>query len=211
MPTTLPFKITVCGIDELPDHSAVGVSHVLSILDPDWPVPDAFGTFGEHERLELRFHDVIELDDEDDMIPPRREHVERLLAFGRDMMAEPAPGAHLLVHCHAGVSRSTASMILIVAQARPEAPASAIAQEIYRIRPKAWPNLRIIEMGDEMLGRGGTLVAAVIEIYRAQIERRPEIGKFMSDAGRSREVDLARRPVSRAADDLPYPLPPTRP
>jgi len=191
MPTTIPFKITVCGIDELPDHSEVGVSHVLSILDPDWPVPDAFGSFGEHERLELRFHDVIETTDPT-MIPPQREHVEQLLAFGRDMMAEPAPGAHLLVHCHAGVSRSTASMILIVAQARPEAPAAAIAQEIYRIRQKAWPNLRIIEMGDALLGRGGSLVSAVSEIYRAQIERRPEIATFMSEAGRSREVAAGR-------------------
>jgi hypothetical protein len=33
---------------------------VLSILDPDWPVPEAFGSFGEHKKLELRFHDVIE-------------------------------------------------------------------------------------------------------------------------------------------------------
>jgi predicted protein tyrosine phosphatase len=193
MPTTLPFKITVCGIDELPDHSTVGVSHVLSILDPDWPVPDAFGSFGEHERLELRFHDVIETDDET-MRPPLQQHVEQLLAFGRTLMAEPAPAAHLLVHCHAGVSRSTASMILIVAQARPEAPAAAIAQEIFRIRPKAWPNLRIIEMGDALLGRGGTLVAAVTDIYRAQVERRPEIAKFMSDGGRSREVAAARTP-----------------
>lgn len=191
MPTTIPFKITVCGIDELPDHSEVGVSHVLSILDPDWPVPDAFGSFGEHERLELRFHDVIETTDPT-MLPPQPEHVEKLLAFGRDMMAEPAPGAHLLVHCHAGVSRSTASMILIVAQARPEAPAEAIAQEIYRIRQKAWPNLRIIEMGDAMLGRGGTLVSAVSGIYKAQIERRPEIATFMSEAGRSREVAAGR-------------------
>jgi hypothetical protein len=57
---TIPFKTTVCGIEELPDHSAVGVTHVLSILDPGWPVPDAFGSFGEHQRLELRFNDVIE-------------------------------------------------------------------------------------------------------------------------------------------------------
>jgi len=93
------------------------VTHVLSILDPDWPVPDAFGSFGEHERLELRFHDVIE--ETPGMLAPTQENVAQVLAFGRDMLGEPAPGAHLLVHCHAGVSRSTASMILIVAQARP--------------------------------------------------------------------------------------------
>jgi predicted protein tyrosine phosphatase len=191
MPTTLPFKITVCGIDELPDHSEVGVSHVLSILDPEWPVPDAFGAFGEHARLELRFHDVIE---ETELFPPQPEHVAKLLAFGRDLLAEPPPGAHLLVHCHAGVSRSTASMILMVAQARPRAAASAVAQEILRIRPQAWPNLRIIELGDALLGRNGEIVAAMAEIYRAQIERRPELAKYMANGGRGREVAAARSP-----------------
>lgn len=186
MPTTLPFRLTICGIDELPEHSAAGVSHVLSILDPGHPVPDAFGGFGEHARLELRFHDVIE--EGDDFDPPRPSHVEQILAFGRDLMAEPAPARGLLVHCHAGVSRSTAAMILIVAQARPLASAESVAQEIYRIRPKAWPNLRIIEMGDEMLGRNGALVAAVTDIYRDQMRRRPELARLMAGGGRQREV-----------------------
>jgi len=181
MPTTL----TVCGIDELPSHSTVGVTHVLSILDPDWPVPDAFGTFGEHHRLELRFHDVIE--DVPGMLPPQSHHVEQLLAFGRDLPAEPG-GGHLLVHCHAGVSRSTASMILIVAQARPREPAADIAAEILRIRPQAWPNLRIIEMGDALLHRRGEIVAAVKTLYGTQLRRRPDLAKAMTDGGRGREV-----------------------
>lgn len=191
MTIAIPFEIIVCGLDELPGHSAVGVTHVLSILDPEWPVPDAFGSFGEHERLELRFHDVIE--DVPGIFGPREEHVTKLLAFGRDMMQEPPPGAHLLVHCHAGVSRSTASMILMVAQAMPDTPASAIAQEILRIRPQAWPNLRIIEIGDAMLHRGGEIVAAATGIYRAQLERRPELARSMTDGGRGREVALGRK------------------
>ena len=34
------FHITVCGIEELAGHGAVGVTHVLSILDPGFPDPD---------------------------------------------------------------------------------------------------------------------------------------------------------------------------
>jgi predicted protein tyrosine phosphatase len=189
MPITIPFKITVCGIDELPGHGEVGVSHVLSILDPDWPVPDAFGSFGEHERLELRFHDVIE--EVAGMIAPQPKHVDQLLALGRDLMAESAPGAHLLVHCHAGVSRSTASMILMIVQACPRAAASAVAQEILRIRPQAWPNLRIIEIGDAMLGRDGEIIESVNEIYRVQLASRPELAEAMTRGGRNREVVAA--------------------
>ena len=45
---------------------------------------------------------------------PQSADVERVLTFGRDLLAEPRPTAHLLVHCHAGISRSTASMVLII-------------------------------------------------------------------------------------------------
>ena len=191
MTAIAPFRITVCGIDELPDHNEAGVSHVLSILDPGWPVPDAFGAFGEHARLELRFHDIIE--ETAGMIAPDAGHVGQLLAFGRDLAAEPSEHAHLLVHCHAGVSRSTASMILILAQALPQVPAAEIAREVLRIRPQAWPNLRIIELGDAMTRPGGEIVAAARTLYRRQLDRRPEIAEDFVRGGRAREVEAAGR------------------
>ena len=57
MNTIAPFGMTICGVEELSDHRETGASQVLSILDPDWPVPEVFGSFGEHKRLELRFHE----------------------------------------------------------------------------------------------------------------------------------------------------------
>ncbi|MGC2411846.1 MAG: protein-tyrosine-phosphatase, partial [Stellaceae bacterium] len=109
------FRVTICGIPELDEHSAAGVTHVLSILDPDWPDPPAFATFAPHRRLALYFHDIIE--PTRGMYAPSREDVERLLAFGREL--GDTAGTHLLVHCHAGVSRSTAAAALILAQAYP--------------------------------------------------------------------------------------------
>jgi predicted protein tyrosine phosphatase len=186
----VPFRTTICGIDELEGHSAVGVTHVLSILDPSAPQPPAFGAFGEHERVELRFDDVIE--DVADKVVPRREHVQEILALGTDLMREARDGAHLLVHCHAGISRSTAAMSLILAQACPEVAGADIVAEILRIRGKAWPNLRLIEFGDAILGRGGDLVAAVPTAYRWQLQRRPELADYFIAAGRQREVERAR-------------------
>jgi len=181
------FHITVCGIEELAGHGAVGVTHVLSILDPGFPDPEAFGAFGEHERLDLRFHDII--DELPDLRLVQREDVEALLRFGRDLMRQPR--AHLLVHCHMGISRSTAAMALILTQARPDRPASEALAEVRRIRPRIWPNLRVIELGDELLGRGGELVAAAVGRYRHVIERRPEVGQAMIQMGRGREVRAA--------------------
>ena len=185
----VPFKTTVCGIDELGDHAAVGVTHVLSILDPSAPQPPAFGAFGEHARVELRFDDVIE--EIDDKVVPTRDHVEAILAVGRDLSISTDEAAHLLVHCHAGISRSTAALTLILAQACPERPAPEIVDEVLRIRSRAWPNLRLIELGDALLGRGGDLVAAVPLAYRTQLERRPELQRYFVDVGRAREVRRA--------------------
>jgi predicted protein tyrosine phosphatase len=188
--TIAPFKITVCGIQDLGNHCDARVTHVLSILDPDWPVPEAFGTYGEHEKLELRFHDVIE--ERPGVIPPSSEHVRQLLGFGRNLLAASPPEAHLLVHCHAGVSRSTASLALLLAQALPQRPASDIADEVMRIRPEAWPNLRIVEIGDAMLGRDGELIAAASEIYQRRLARDPELAAAMARGERGREIAVAR-------------------
>ncbi len=182
------FGITVCGIDELAEHSTLGVTHVLSILDPGSPPPPAFGSFGEHERLDLRFHDVV--DEIEGMRPVQPADIEALLRFGRDLMAESR--AHLLVHCQMGVSRSSAAMTLVLAQARPDRSAEEALAEVVRIRSRAWPNLRVIELGDEMLGRRGTLVAAAKARYRHVMERRPEMAEVMTGLGRSREVNSAR-------------------
>jgi predicted protein tyrosine phosphatase len=183
----VPFRLTVCGIDELGGHCEAEVSHVLSILDPGLPAPAAFGSFGEHRRLDLRFNDVIE--EGRGWHAPSPEHVADILGFGRELEAEA--GAHLLVHCHMGVSRSTAAMTLILAQARPDRPPADALAEVRRIRPKAWPNLRMLEIGDTLLGRGGALVHAARDHYRWAVARRPEIVDEMISYGREREVRFA--------------------
>jgi predicted protein tyrosine phosphatase len=185
----LPFRITVCGLDELAGHCEARVSHVLSILDPEWPVPEVFGSYGEHEKLELRFHDVIE--ETPGAVMPNRNHIEQLLGFGHSLAREAATDTHLLVHCHAGVSRSSASMALLIAQATPERSGIAIFGDILRIRPQIWPNLRIVEIGDDALGRNGDLIAAAQGIYRLQIDRNPHLIEHFRAVGRAREVEAA--------------------
>jgi predicted protein tyrosine phosphatase len=182
----VPFKLTVCGISELSGFAKSGVSHVLSILDPAHPEPPAFYEFDPHHRLELRFHDVID-DSQPGFSPPREQHIKDLLAFGERMDAEHSP-THLLVHCHMGISRSSASMILLLAQARPDLPAERVANEVVSVRPIAWPNLRMISMGDALLGRKGELIEAARGIYRRRAIAAPETVEFMRQAGRLAEL-----------------------
>lgn len=182
-----PFRVTICGIPELDEHCAAGVTHVLSILDPDWPDPEAFARFAPHRRLSLRFHDII--DSEPRHLAPSRDDVARLLSFGREL--HTPEGSHLLVHCHAGVSRSTAAATLILAQADPGRPAREVLDAVAQMRPRAWPNLRILEFGDALLGRNGEIVAAAAAVYRRVLDHEPAFQEVMIDAGRGREVIAA--------------------
>jgi predicted protein tyrosine phosphatase len=180
-------RFTICGIPELGAHCEAGVTHVLSILDPEWPDPTEFEDYAPHRRIALRFHDIIE--PTPGRYAPTREDVARLLAFGRELSR--ADACHLLVHCHAGVSRSTAATALILAQARPEQPASEVLDTVSRSRPRAWPNLRMLEYGDELLGRGGEIAAAAGAVYRRVLDREPFLQEAMIENGRGREVIAA--------------------
>jgi hypothetical protein len=82
-------------------------------------------------------------------------------------------------------------MALILAQALPQRPPAEILGEVVRVRPQAWPNLRLLEIGNAMLGRGGGLVAAAAEVYRRQLEARPRLADDMVRGGRGREVAVA--------------------
>lgn len=183
----VPFGITVCGIEELAAHSDRGISHVLSILDPGHPEPAAFASFPAHAKLELRFHDIIR--ERPGEVLPTLSDVDLLLAFGRDLMAEPKPLRHLLVHCHMGISRSTAAMFLTLAQARPDIDASTLLAEVVRIRAKTWPNLLMVKYGDQLLGRGNSLVQAAKALYRERLLSNPEVGTFFRSVGREEEAD----------------------
>lgn len=185
--------LTICGLEELVHHSASGVTHVLSILDPGWPEPEDFWSWDPHHRTTLHFNDVIVPAPNE--VLPRREHVEAILGFGRALAADPADGtgdSHLLVHCHMGISRSTAAVAMLLAQAHANAEEDFIFTRLLEVREKAWPNSLMIGFADELLGREGRLADALGRLYARQLERRPEIEQFMRTHGRAGEIEMAR-------------------
>lgn len=187
MPSSFP-DFAICGLDELIGHQGRGVTHILSILDPEWPDPPAFQAFDPHFRATLRFHDAIEPDP--DVLLPQKGDVEAILTFGRDA----ADAGGLLIHCHAGISRSTAATLMILAQAHPDEREDGLADQLLQTRPQAWPNSRMIEFADELLDRRGRLVAAIAGIYARQLEKRPELAEIMRRGNRGREVELGLNP-----------------
>ncbi len=188
-----PFStLTICGLEELEAQGTRGVTHVLSIIDPDLPDPPVFGGWGAHRRTVLRFHDAIAPDP--GILLPEPSDVEAVLAFGRDVEADGGDvDGHLLVHCHMGISRSSAAMIMLVAQAHPEEAETAVAGRIRELRPIAWPNLRMIEFADAILGRDGRLVDAAGGLYARSLAAKPELAEVMTRINRRQEVELGLR------------------
>lgn len=182
--------LTICGLEELESHSARGVSHVLSILDPGWADPDVFERYGPHHRTILRFHDAIE--PEPRIILPQRGDVEAILGFGREVDAANTGEGHLLIHCHMGISRSSAAMTMLLAQAHPEEDENEVVDHVRSIRPIAWPNLRMITFADDLLGREGRLIAAAGRLYARSLAERPDFADTMARINRAREVELGR-------------------
>lgn len=186
---------TVCGLEELPGHGARGVTHVLSLLDPGTPEPEAFSGYGAHARTTLRFHDC--LGPGEGLVPPQRVHIADILAFGRDLDG----AAHLLVHCHYGLSRSTAALLILFAQAEPETEAGTLVARLHALREPAWPNARMIGFADALLGRAGSLSEAVRRLHAVQLGVRPHLADLLRGLGRGAEVDAAsgETPTSRLA------------
>jgi predicted protein tyrosine phosphatase len=176
---------TVCGLEELAGHSARGVSHVLSLLDPGTPEPEAFAGYGLHARTTLRFHDC--LGPGEGLVPPQPEHVAAILDFGRQLDG----AAHLLVHCHYGLSRSTAALLMVFAQAEAETSAEALVARLHALREPAWPNARMIGFADAMLNRDGQLSEAVRQLHALQLRVRPHLADLLRGLGRGAEVDAA--------------------
>ncbi len=183
MAAPLPFPLTICGIDELPNHADAGVSHVLTILDPGWPDPEHFARFRPHRRTVWRFHDIVH--PHEGQTHPTEAHAQAILDYGVALRDEAV--AHLLIHCHQGLSRSTATAIILMTQAKPGGEAEAF-EHLRAIRPFSWPNSRMIAMADSLLGRGGTLLEAMRDHHRRMARARPDMMPYLRAGERAAEV-----------------------
>jgi len=131
-------------------------SHLISLLDPDHIGTIATpGDLSTERHLRLGVSDIC--DPIEGLVMPEEQHVLQILAFGRDW-DETSP---MLVHCWAGVSRSTATAFILACERNPETPETEIAWRMRRSAGHACPNRRIVWLADDLLGRGGRMVDAV--------------------------------------------------
>jgi predicted protein tyrosine phosphatase len=106
-------------------------------------------------------HLVLAVDDiavpVDGYTVPTTEHVERLI----DFVGHWDRTAPMVVHCYAGISRSTAGAYVAACALNPNRDERQIAWEIRRASRTAQPNVAIVSIADHLLKRDGRMVRAV--------------------------------------------------
>lgn len=140
-------------------------THALSLLDPCLPeasIPVFTGT----RHLVLRQYDQ----ENEAATQHFAAYVSEGLDFIRDAFLDRA-NSRLLVHCHAGASRSTAFALGAICLLAPELDAESAMKHLLAIVNKPWPNRRIVEEIDANLKKQGLLVRA-LDGYRARYPRR---------------------------------------
>lgn len=139
--------------------AAHGAKRAISILSPDTPHPE-FPALAPNQHLRLTFHDVIA--DGGGLEGPSLRDAERLIGF----ISEWDRQSPLLIHCWAGISRSTAAAFTALCLVRADEDEADLAHELRRASPSATPNRLIVSQVDGILGRKGRMVKAVAAIGR---------------------------------------------
>lgn len=152
--------IIVCPLSCAPDIARDRKpSHIVSLLDPGTAFPTLAGF--DHERhLRLPIHDIeVEVDGLDALDGQRMQAILHFVtAWERD---DP-----ILIHCYAGISRSTATAFITACAHNTHADEEEIALALRAASPTASPNRRFVALADAELGRGGRMSRAIDKIGR---------------------------------------------
>ena len=136
-----------------------GARHLLTLLSAGTEFIRPAGLAPER-CLYLVMNDIAE--QRDGLVAPSVEHVARILEFGHSWNRETP----LVIHCFAGISRSTAAAYAIAAALQPGRDERELASALRRLAPSATPNPLIVAHADALLGRRGRMSAAIRDIGR---------------------------------------------
>jgi predicted protein tyrosine phosphatase len=148
-------SVHVCALRHIPEVlQRTGASHLVSAINADL-APATPSGFARDRHLKLDMHDIV--DDLEGASAPGLEHVRQLIEFVQGWNGD----APLLIHCYAGLSRSTAAAFITLCTLNPSAPEASIAQALRRASDTAVPNRRFVSLADKFLRRNGRMLAAL--------------------------------------------------
>jgi predicted protein tyrosine phosphatase len=153
-------RLHVCSLAKAPDLvRQTGARSLVTLIDAGTPVARP-PEIAEERHLFVSMSDIVVAID--GHILPSDVHVAALLEFVKRWDRK----APMLIHCYAGVSRSTAAAFIAACALSPDRDEHEIAAAIRRNSPTATPNSRLVALADAMLQRNGRMKAAIAKIGR---------------------------------------------
>ncbi len=155
-------RLHVCSLALIAETVArTGARSLVTLLSPGTEVERPAG-IQPARHLYLAVSDIVE--PMPGQVMPDAAHLEELLGFVR-IWDRAAP---MLIHCFAGVSRSTAAAYVAACALTPKRDEFAIARALRAASPTASPNARLVALADDALGRGGRMSEAIAAIGRGK-------------------------------------------
>ncbi len=156
-------KIIVCSLDAMEtivSDSAAG--HVISLIN-DQMMPQTPASLDQSHHLKLPMNDIES--PTSGYVTPSNQHVEQLIEFALQWnQLNP-----LVIHCWAGISRSTAAAFITLCALNPQSSELQIARSMRQISATATPNSLLISCADQVLGRQGQMISAIEAIGRGDM------------------------------------------
>lgn len=169
VPAMPPDTIFVSPLDQVETTvSDARVSHLITLINGETPI-DTPPSIGKERHLRLSMNDISE--PQDGLVVPSENHVADLIRFALAWDRQ----APLLIHCWAGISRSTAGAFISLCALNPGVDEHALARALRRASPTAYPNRRLVALADNVLGRSGRMTAAVEHIGRGQLAEQGQV------------------------------------
>ncbi|MEJ0052742.1 MAG: protein-tyrosine phosphatase family protein [Methylovirgula sp.] len=153
-------RIHVCSLSRIADLTeATGAKSLVTLVNNNIRVsrPSAIAP---ERHLHVAISDICEA--MEGHILAEEDHVQSLIHFVRAWdRAEP-----IVIHCYAGVSRSTAAAYITACALKSDVDETSLAQQLRRASPTATPNMHLVALADRILARDGRMSAAIKQIGR---------------------------------------------
>lgn len=144
------------------------VSHLVTLINGETAIPTP-SSIGPDRHLRLSMNDICEA--QPGLVLPCQNHVVDLIDFARAWDRQ----APLLIHCWAGISRSTAAAFISLCALNPDGTERELAWALRRASPTAYPNRLLVALADEALERNGRMITAVEGIGRGTVADEAEV------------------------------------
>jgi predicted protein tyrosine phosphatase len=148
-------------------------SHLVTLMiEPFVMTPEAIRP---DRHLRIGVHDITE--PTEGSVAPELSHIADILAFAQKWDR----AAPFLVHCWAGISRSTAAAYIVLCDLHGPGHEDQIARALRLRAPHAQPNRLMIRHADQLLCRDGRMIAAVEAMGEARPSWQGEIVELPLD------------------------------